>query len=173
MAMEGYDLLGDPERIWPDRLKRDHDRLVARQEKEANRKLDAAILRQAEKLEKYCLTLDGISIRPARSAGELEAEGKILHHCVGSYAERVSKGETFIFFIRREEKPDMSWYTLNLDKNLRKVIQNRGIRNCDRTDEIIAFEDAWIAWVRAGAPRDRDGEAMIPGRNNKKEEGAA
>lgn len=173
MAIEGYDLLEDPERMWPDRLKRDHDRLVARQKKEANRKLDAAILAQAEKLEKFSLTLDGISIRAARSAGELEAEGKSLHHCVGSYAERVSKGETFIFFIRRETEPDMSWYTINLDKAMKTVIQNRGLRNCDRTPEVQAFEDAWIAWVHAGAPRDRDGEALIPGRNNKKEAGAA
>lgn len=172
MAMEGYDLLGDPERMWPDRLKRDHDRLVARQKKEANRKLDAAILRQAEKLEKFSLTLDGITIRPARSAGELEAEGKSLHHCVGNYAERVSRGETFIFFIRREEEPDMSWYTLNLDKDLRKVIQNRGLRNCDRTPEVQAFEDAWMTWVRDGAKRDKTGAPVIPGRD-KRQEGAA
>lgn len=153
MMIEGHDILRDPALIWPDRLKREHDRAAARQKKEANRKLDAAILRQAEKLERFSLTLDGITIRPARSAGELEAEGKCLHHCVGSYAERVSKGETFIFFIRREEEPDMSWYTLNLDKDLRTVIQNRGIRNCDRTPEIEAFEKAWLEWVRAGAPR--------------------
>lgn len=164
MAMEGFDLLADQELMWPERLKREHDRLAARQKKEANRKLDAAILAQAEKLERFSLTMDGISIRPARSAGELETEGKCLHHCVGSYVERVSRGETFIFFIRREEEPDMSWYTLNLDKGLNTVIQNRGMRNCDRTEEITAFEAAWIAWVREGAPRDRDGEPVIPRR---------
>lgn len=173
MMIEGHDILHDPALMWPDRLKREHDRAAARQKKEANRKLDAAILRQAEKLEKFSITLDGIIIRPARSAGELEAEGKCLNHCVGSYAERVSKGETCIFFIRREEEPDMSWYTLNLDKDLRKVIQNRGMRNCDRTPEISAFEEAWIAWVRAGAPRDRNGEALIPGKSEKKEVSAA
>ena len=173
MMIEGHDVLRDPALMWPDRLKREHDRAAARQKKEANRKLDAAILRQAEKLEQFSITLDGISIRPARSAGELETEGKCLHHCVGSYAERVSKGETFIFFIRREAEPDMSWYTLNLDKDLKTVIQNRGIRNCDRTPEIEAFEKTWLGWVRAGAPRDRDGEALIPGRSIKKEESAA
>lgn len=162
MAMEGFDILRDQEMMWPDRLKREHDRLTARQTKEANRKLNAAILHQAEKLEKYCLTMDGISIRPARSAGELEAEGKILHHCVGSYAERVSRGETFIFFIRREEEPDLSWYTLNLDKDQKTVIQNRGLRNCDRTPDVQAFEDAWLAWVRAGAKRDKSGQPILP-----------
>lgn len=164
MMIEGHDILRDPALMWPDRLKREHDRAAVRQKKEANRKLDAAILRQAEKLERFSLTLDGITIRPARSAGELEAEGKCLHHCVGSYAERVSKGETFIFFIRRETEPDMSWYTLNLDKNLARVIQNRGNRNCDRTPEIETFEKVWMEWVRAGAPKDKAGEALIPGR---------
>lgn len=168
MAMEGFDILRDPALMWPDRLKRDHDRLAARQKKEANRKLDAEILAQAEKLERFSVTLDGISIRPARSAGELEAEGKCLHHCVGSYAERVAAGETFIFFIRREEEQDMSWYTLNLDKDLKTVIQNRGNRNCDRTPEIEEFEKTWLAWLAAGAPRDKSGEAVIPGRKTKK-----
>lgn len=166
MMIEGHDILRDPALMWPDRLKREHDRAAARQKREANRKMDAAILRQAEKLEKFSLTLDGITIRPARSAGELAAEGKCLHHCVESYAERVSKGETFIFFIRREAEPDMSWYTLNLDKSMKTVIQNRGMRNCDRTPEVMAFEDAWIAWVRAGAKRDKNGNPTI-NQNNK------
>ena len=166
MMIEGHDILRDPALMWPERLKREHDRAAARQKKEANRKLDAAILKQAEKLEKFSLTMDGITIRPARSAGELAAEGSSLHHCVGGYAERVSKGETFIFFIRREAEPDMSWYTLNLGKDLRTIIQNRGMRNCDRTPEVQEFEDAWIAWVRAGAKRDKNGEPALPGTVN-------
>jgi len=164
MMIEGYDLLWDPERMWPERLKREHDRAMGRRKKEANAAKDRKIAAVAEKLEKYSLALDGITIRPARSAGELEAEGKSLHHCVGSYAERVAAGETFIFFIRREEEPDMSWYTLNLGKDLRTVIQNRGMRNCDRTPEIEAFEKAWLGWVLAGAQRDKTGEPIIPGR---------
>lgn len=39
-----------------------------------------------------------------------------------------------------------------------KVRQNRGKHNCARTPEIQAFEDKWLAWVRAGAPRGRDGK---------------
>lgn len=168
MMIEGHDILEDQAATWPERLKREHDRAAARQKKEANRKLDAAILRQAEKLEKFSLTLDGVTIRPARSAGELEAEGKCLNHCVGSYADRVAAGETFIFFIRREEEPDISWYTLNLDKDRRRVIQNRGRRNCDRTPEVEAFERTWLAWVRAGAKRDKAGAPVIPERNAEK-----
>ena len=168
MAAEGYDL-NDPAMLWPDRLKREHDRLVDRSKKEANAKQDAMIEAQARKLDRFAATLDGITIRPARSTGELEAEGKCLRHCVGSYAERVARGETFIFFIRREEEPEMSWYTLNLSKDLRTVIQNRGNRNCDRPPEVQAFEDAWIAWVRAGAQRDKNGEPAMPGIHKKED----
>ncbi|MBR4702323.1 MAG: PcfJ domain-containing protein [Oscillospiraceae bacterium] len=154
--------------MWPERLRREHDRAVGRLKKAENAERDRKIAAVAETLEKYSLTLDGITIRPARSTGELEAEGKILNHCVGSYAERVAAGETFIFFIRREEKPDISWYTLNLDKDRRRVIQNRGRRNCDRTPEIEAFEQTWLAWVRAGARRDKAGAPVIPERNAEK-----
>ena len=173
MAAEGYDL-NDPALLWPDRLKREHDRLAARRKKAANATQDAKIKAWAEKLERFAVTLNGITIRPARSTAELEAEGKCLRHCVGSYAKRVAEGDTFIFFIRREEEPDMSWYTLNLGRDLRTIIQNRGLRNCDRTPEVQAFEDAWIAWVRAGAKRDKNGEPALPGtvKEHKKEDAA-
>lgn len=29
-------------------------------------------------------------------------------------------------------------------------------------EEVQAFEDKWLAWVRAGAPRDRDGKPILP-----------
>ena len=169
MAIEGCDILRDAEMMWPDRLRREHDRLAARRKKEANVGRDAKIEAQAQILDRFAIALDGIIIRPARSTAELETEGKCLRHCVGSYAERVANGETHIFFIRREGEPDMSWYTLNLDKDMRRVIQNRGKRNCDRTPEVQAFEDAWIAWVRDGAPRDKDGNPLIPGKTHKED----
>jgi len=168
MMIEGHDILRDPALMWPDRLRREHDRVVGRLKRAENAERDRKIAAVAETLEKYSLTLDGITIRPARSTGELEAEGKCLNHCVGSYAERVAAGETFIFFVRREEEPDISWYTLNLDKDRRRVIQNRGRRNCDRTPEVEAFEQTWIAWVKAGARRDKAGAPVIPEKNAEK-----
>ena len=165
MAAEGFDM-NDQALLWPDRLKREHDRLTVKRAKETNAKQDEKIETQARKLDQLAFCLNGITIRPARSTAELVAEGQCLRHCVGSYAERVAKGETFIFFIRREAEPDLSWYTLNLDKSMKTVIQNRGMRNCDRTPEVMAFEDAWIAWVRAGAKRDKNGNPTI-NQNNK------
>ena len=76
------------------------------------------------------------------------AEGKKLHHCVGGYAKRHSKGDTAIFFIRHVTDPDISYFTLELDEKNLKVRQNRGCRNCARTDEVKLFEEKWIEHIR-------------------------
>ena len=77
-----------------------------------------------------------ILIVPANSAA-IKEEGEALHHCVGTYIERVAKGETAIFFIRREAEPDKPYYTLEWRDN--KVIQCRGMNNCSVTDKVKAF----------------------------------
>lgn len=51
---------------------------------------------------------------------------------------------------------------MQLDEKTLTVVQNRGLRNCARTPEVQAFENKWLAWVRAGAPRDRDGKPVLP-----------
>ncbi len=51
-------------------------------------------------------------------------------------------------------------YTLELDERKLTVRQNRGMRNCPRTPEVQAFEELWLSWVRAGAPRDSEGKPI-------------
>ncbi len=87
----------------------------------------------------------GLLIRPAATAKELIREGAALHHCVGGYAERMAKGETAIFFIRRAEEPDKPFYTLELrDKT---VIQCRTAHNksYEQDEPVHAFVREWLA----------------------------
>lgn len=113
-------------------------------------------------LKKYTYAAHGLLIRPAASQRELTAEGDALNHCVGTYGERHAKGQTAIFFIRRVSRAKEPYFTLELDEKLLKVRQNRGRNNCARTPEVEAFEKEWLAWVRAGAPRDRNGRPACP-----------
>ncbi len=71
------------------------------------------------------------------TAEDIKAEGISLHHCVGGYVERVAKGETNIFFIRKTEAPNISYYTMEWKDN--KVVQCRGLHNCDMTQEVKGF----------------------------------
>ena len=134
--------------------------LTEKQQKEMKEKLRKKDFEKRYKqLSRFIWEHDGILIRPACSAKELQDEGKALHHCVGGYAGKVVAGETAIFFIRRASAPDESWYTLELDENMLVVRQNRGLRNCDRTQEIKDFEAAWLAWVRAGCKKTKEEKA--------------
>ena len=138
-----------------------HDEAAAQMQKrkEAGR---AGLFRLRRKyLSKWSFSADGLLIRPAASQQELTDEGNRLHHCVSTYGQRHAEGESAIFFIRRKSRPGEPYYTLELDEKKRTVRQNRGLRNCPRTPEVQAFEDLWLSWVRAGAPRDERGKPVV------------
>ena len=78
----------------------------------------------------------------------------MLHHCVATYAQRHADGQTTILFIRRADAPEEPYFTLNWDERDRRIIQNRGLRNCDPPAKVKAFAEAWAAWVRAGCPKE-------------------
>jgi hypothetical protein len=67
---------------------------------------------------------------------ELKAEGKALHHCVGTYAERVANGSTNIFFIRKAEQPDTPYYTLEIGQN-GSIVQCRGNKNHNAEGDVL------------------------------------
>ena len=133
--------------------------LVAlKQEKESAAMQEKFDKRYAE-LEKFCYSSGGLSIHPARSQKEMITEGKLLDHCIGGYADSHAEGRTSIFFIRRESEPETPFYTLEFDVKSLKVRQNRGYKNCAKTDEVQAFEDEWVEFVKKvsakGAKRPR------------------
>lgn len=86
------------------------------------------------------LKFEGMFIRLPENLDELKSEGEALHHCVGTYRDKVAKGETMILFIRKESEPDKPYYTLEW-KN--KVIQCRGFKNCNMTPEVKAFVEVF------------------------------
>lgn len=79
----------------------------------------------------------GLFIRAPFKVEELITEGEFLHHCVGTYIDRVISGSTMIFFIRKETAPEKPFYTLEWRDH--RIIQCRGKRNCDMTPEVKAF----------------------------------
>lgn len=157
---EGRDLEDSLVR-WPRDLKASHARQIqARQEAEARqeaaRRAEQIAARaslfkaRAEELARLAFTRDGLLIRPCASEDELINEGKVLHHCVASYARDHAGGKTAVLFVRRAEEPDKPFFTLEFDEKNLTVRQNRGLRNCDRTPEVADFEKAWLEWVKAG-----------------------
>lgn len=160
--------LADPAVRFPQDLMAAHDRMS---ELMKQRELDSLASRfriRRKLLSRYSFAADGLIIRPAASQAELTREGDALHHCVGTYGKRHAAGTTAIFFIRHRSKPGTSYYTLELNEKTLTVRQNRGKYNCARTPEIQAFEELWLRWLKAGAPRDKSGRPIIPDRQGKK-----
>ncbi len=95
------------------------------------------IRKETSNVEAMNLKVQGLFIRVPNEIDELRKEGEALHHCVGTYTDKVMKGKTSIFFIRQKQEPDKSFYTLEWNKG--KVIQCRGYGNKDMTPEVKAF----------------------------------
>ena len=88
---------------------------------------------------KYMIRLPG-------SLEELNEEGKTLHHCVATYANKVAEGKTTILFVRRVEAPEVPFFTLEWRDN--KVIQCRGSHNCAMPNDVKAFVTAFERKMR-------------------------
>ena len=145
--------LSDRDVMWPQNLQTAHDRMVERKQTEAAERRKKSFQQRYERMKKYAFEDGDILIRPCETEGELIAEGKALHHCVASYAERHARGKLTIFFIRRKDEPDKPWYTLNFNEKTLSVTENRGLWNCDRTDEVREFESKWLEWIRSSRKR--------------------
>lgn len=104
-------------------------------------KLIKEVLAAAENLPAMIMKSKGLMIILPKSGDEIKEEGRVLHHCVGTYVERVAKGETMILFVRKESEPNVPYFTLEYRDG--KVIQCRGKNNCSMTKEVKAFVKAF------------------------------
>jgi len=64
------------------------------------------------------------TIVPVESGDCLTREGAYLHHCVGTYKERMARKESYIYFLRRSSKKDTPYFTLEV-----KLVEGRYILN--------------------------------------------
>lgn len=155
---------------------RDQQRLA--EQRERDRLMAETYAKRRAKLEeKYSFELDGYVIRVPESGEEILKEGRKLQHCVGGYANRHVQGKTTILFMRKANKPDEPWLTIEMDGN--KLEQIHGYRNegvytlkgrfaPDPAKVYKDFLDTWLDWLKKGSKRDKDGRPKIP-----KKKGAA
>lgn len=94
----------------------------------------------------------GLRIIVPGSLQEIIDEGKRLDHCVGGYAERHAKGKLTILFLRTTDKPDVPYYTMEVDTK-GKIVQCRGYKNNwannPKPQEIYDFEKDYQKYLDA------------------------
>ena len=138
----GYDLHNQIF-LFPRDLRLAHDRMVIETNAEEIRKREQAVSEKYPDIRKnyrglrnqYFYEDEDYLIRPARSAEEIVAEGRILHHCVGgdSYLNKHNTGRSTILFLRSKSAPETPYITIEICGT--KILQWYGIRDT-KPDEI-------------------------------------
>lgn len=109
----------------PKDVKHAHDELVlikqkAGLEKQARQieKKWPKVNKQLPKLKKFGFTDGDYTIVVPEEVLDIVREGTLLGHCVHTcdyYFDRIQKDESYLFFLRKSDRPDMPWYTLEVE----------------------------------------------------------
>ena len=137
-----------PDNRYPQNLERAHEAVTRRIEQAKKNERNERYIKRREQLSRFAWESNGLIIRAVADDDELYEEGKILHHCVYSYADSHCSGKTAIMVIRHADKPSEPYFTLELGEKNLTVRQNRGMCNCARTAEVVAFEKEWLDHIK-------------------------
>ena len=128
--------------LFPQSLQVAHDKVARRIKQKADAKMrrdfKIAYRRIMGQLD---FEMGGMKIVYPQNPSELVAEGHALHHCVGSYADRVARQECIILFLRRCEDETKPFYTIEIQN--RKIVQVRGMQNARATPGVEKFISQW------------------------------
>lgn len=98
---------------------------------------------------KYEISNDKFLIKYPDDIDDLSVEGQSLHHCVGSYKNRVLDKQAIILFLRTCDDCDSPFVTLHIEKkgDHYDLIQAHGVCNCSikTIDGVYDFVKKWCA----------------------------
>lgn len=122
--------LSDKTVKYPRHLLSEHNIVINKRKLIDDTNKDEAFKNRCDKYAKLFNYKDkNIIVKAPESIQELLEEGRKLHHCVGSYADRIIDGSSIIFFIRRAKEPDTPWLTVDLNEG-GQILELKG--NFDR-----------------------------------------
>ena len=143
----------------PRELKRRHDEAVMEmRERQAEITADEysrrypgvdAVLKEVA--EKYAYASEKFIITVPKRCVDIVLEGRALHHCAGSsdrYFDRIESRETYICFLRKAEKPEEPFYTIEVEPG-GTIRQHRGYLDEEPgIEEIKPFLREWQREIR-------------------------
>lgn len=124
-------------------------------EKRERRKKEDALYKEKilPALEKLAYSDGKYFIRPLRDYEDFSKEGRHNMNCVAGYFERVKKGKTSVFVIRKTDAPEESLVTLEMHD--KKIIQCRAKGNTDPSEEIMEFARKWLMEIVKGKKKGK------------------
>lgn len=128
----GYDLQNTVY-LFPRNLESAHNKMVTEQNRkqadkriqEVNEKYQLIKKHYRRLRKKFYFEDEEFTIRPARDAGEIVMEGRILHHCVGgdNYLSKHNKDQSTILFLRFKSEPEIPYITVEIGTDSLSILQ--------------------------------------------------
>lgn len=106
-------------------------RLYDMAEAERHAILEKKMAKLDEERSKFNYSDADFTIRLPERLSEIVNEGSVLRHCVGGYTQSHAEGHTTIMFLRRNDDPTTSFYTIE-------------IRNDNNIQQIHGFGNKWL-----------------------------
>lgn len=145
MSKEIKSDMTDKNLVYTNSLKISHDRTVRKYNNLKNIQVSAGFAKAISKYAYLTFENDDFIVRPPKSQEELYEEGRILNHCVGSYAKSVANGKSIILFVRSKDTPDNSLVTVEI-KN-KSIVQAKGKYNI-QANRIAGVKDFLVTWTK-------------------------
>lgn len=128
--------------VYPKDIQKSYDKVVRRFKQKKDSQIKREFIAVYQQLSgQLDFERDGFKIVYPSTPDDVIAEGHVLHHCVGSYTERVAEKECIILFLRKCSDETKPFYTVEVRGQ--KAVQVQGKRNCDMTPEVEAFITVW------------------------------
>lgn len=121
--------------------------------------IDLKIKGRQKDLLEFCYEDNGFVIYYPEDSGDIIKEGVALHHCAKDFISAVAEKKTTLLFIRKQDKPDKPFYTLEIRDN--GVRQCHGFDNCDIYD-VDGLEEFLISFCKEKGIEFRDGSLLCP-----------
>ena len=137
--------LTDKHLIFPNSLKREHDKAARKMTQVKDEKLNAIFRERAAKNDRYAWENEEFKVLIPHDISELYEEGRKLSHCVGTYGKVVAEGRSVVAFIRKATDVDTPLCTIEIRQNA--IVQARGMSNrpAENIPKMKTFIKAWAA----------------------------
>lgn len=117
---------------------------------EVRKKFPEAEINMQMMTEKYEFSDDTYQIIVPQSIEDIIVEGGTLGHCIDRtdvYFDRIQQRTSFLVFLRKTERPDAPWYTLEIEPG-GTIRQKRTVGNTQRDEDIKAFTPFLREWQK-------------------------
>ena len=140
----GYNL-GDMIIVYPRDLGKAHDDVVSRIKDNENKEINIGIKKIAKKFSRLNFKNKILVMKIVTSQRDILTESRVLGHCVGrlGYAKRMSEGKTLIATIRKLEKPNEPYFTIEIDPITLEIKQYESKDRISNSKDINEFLKDW------------------------------